>query len=91
MRYRRRTVQAHCKRCKADVEASYKRPKMRRLAKLYALIWIPIVPILPMMASDYVVSLPLLMVYMLGFGPVYALISENPECNECGAYVKNPS
>jgi len=57
------------------------------LAKFYGLMWLPIVPILPIMASDYIVSLPLLMVYMLGFGPVYALTSQRPECAECGAYV----
>lgn len=81
-------MRAHCGRCKGEVEGSYRNPRMRRVAKLYGLIWIPVIPILPMMASDYVVSLPLLMVYMLGFGPVYAIYSQRPECNVCGAYVK---
>ncbi len=52
------------------------------------LIPIPIIPILPMMASDYVVSLPLLMLYMLGIGPVLAIIRDPPTCWECGAIVK---
>jgi hypothetical protein len=80
-------MRARCGRCKAEVEGSYRHPKLRRVAKFYGLVWIPIVPILPIMASDYVVSLPILMVYMLGFGPVYAIISQRPECDDCGAYV----
>lgn len=55
------------------------------MVRLYKLIWIPIVPILPIMASDYVVSLPLLMLYMLGFGPVLGVLGDPPRCSDCGA------
>lgn len=81
-------MEAHCRRCDTLVEGAYPNPRARRWAKAYALLWIPIIPILPIMASDYVVSLPLLMGYMIGFGPIYRIIAEPPTCSICGAYVE---
>lgn len=64
---------------------------MRRVAWGYLAFIIPIIPILPIMAADYVVSLPLLMVYMLGMGPVFAIIREPATCVDCGAFLPRPS
>lgn len=83
-------MRTHCVRCEREVLAEYRNPRARKLAKGYLLVWIPIIPILPIMASDYVVSLPLLMLYMLGTGPVLALIQDPPTCTDCGANVKPP-
>ncbi len=81
-------MRAHCERCGIEVQGIYRYPSARRWARAYLLIPIPIIPILPIMASDYVVSLPLLMLYMLGIGPVLGIIRDPPTCWECGAFVR---
>lgn len=83
-------VNAHCERCDEVVEGVYRHPKLRLVAWGYLLIAIPIIPILPFMASDYVVSLPLLMFYMLGMGPVFAIIRDPAVCSDCGAFLPKP-
>jgi len=80
-------MQAHCERCDATVQGSYRHPKMRRIAWGYLAIVIPIVPILPMAASDFVVAIPTMMLYMLGLGPVFAIIREPAVCSECDAFL----
>ena len=80
-------MEAHCERCDETVEGIHRPPRLRVIARGYLLIAIPIVPIFPIMASDYVVSLPLLMFYMLGMGPVLAIIREPATCTECGAFL----
>jgi hypothetical protein len=46
-----------------------------------------LVPLFPFAASDYVVALPTLMLYMLGLGPVFAIIKDPPACSICDAIV----
>ena len=77
----------HCERCRTDVDAQYEHPRLRRLARYYLFIPIPFVPLFPIIGSDYVVMLPLMMAYMLGIGPVLTLVREKPICPVCGAHV----
>lgn len=79
---------AFCERCDHEVEGEYSNPVRRRWAKLYFLLPIPFLPILPIMASDYVVSLPGVMIYLLGVGPVVGILRDPPECVDCGAIVR---
>ncbi len=48
---------------------------------------IAMIPAFPFLAADYVVSLPIMMVYMLGIGPVLGIVREPPTCSTCGALV----
>jgi hypothetical protein len=57
------------------------------VAYAYLLLPLPFVPVLPIMAADYVVSLPLLMLYMLGLGRVFSIIRDPPTCVPCGAVI----
>ena len=81
-------MRAHCERCVAEVEASYRSPRARRFALGYALLIVPFLPVLPIIAADYVVMLPMLMLYMLGGGQVLAILRDPPLCDDCGAIVK---
>lgn len=83
-----RRMRAHCERCSTEVDASYRRPRARRLARGYPLLIVPFLPFVPIIASDYVVMIPMLMVYMLGLGPVLAILRDPPQCDDCGAIVK---
>lgn len=81
-------MHAHCERCRANVEASYRNPSGRKLARAYPLLILPFIPVLPIIAADFAVCLPLLMLYMLGAGPVIGILREPPLCNECGAMTR---
>lgn len=81
-------MRAHCERCATEVEASYPRPRARRLARGYPLLILPFLPFIPIIAADYVVMIPMLMVYMLGAGPVLAILRDPPLCDDCGAIVQ---
>lgn len=81
-------MRAHCERCVAEVDASYRRPKARRLAKGYPLLIVPFLPVIPIIAADFAVMLPMLMIYMLGAGPVLAILRDPPHCDDCGAITK---
>lgn len=81
-------MRAHCERCVAEVDASYRRPKARRIAKAYPLLIVPFLPVLPIIAADFAVMLPMLMIYMLGAGPVIGILRDPPVCDDCGAIVK---
>jgi hypothetical protein len=61
--------------------------------KGYMLIPIALIPVYPFAASDYVVSLPLMMFYMMGIGPALSIIRDPATCSECGALIprKAPS
>lgn len=76
---------AECERCGHEVEGVYRRPTARKWAKAYFLMPLPFLPILPIMASDYAVSLPGVMVYLLGIGPVLAILRDPLHCRDCGA------
>jgi hypothetical protein len=85
------TMRAHCHRCEHEVEGVYAHPRLRKLAYGYLLLIVPFIPVLPIIAADYVVMIPTLMFYMLGLGPVFAIIREPPTCAECGALLsKHP-
>jgi hypothetical protein len=81
-------MRGHCSRCGAHIEPYYQYPKMRFVARGYLLAPLPFIPVLPIMAADYVVCLPLLMVYLLGLGPAFAIIKDPPTCPDCGAMVE---
>ncbi len=40
-----------------------------------------------MLASDFMVCIPLMMVYMLGLGPVFRILRAQRTCLECGAHI----
>lgn len=81
-------MRAHCERCAAEVDASYRSPRARRIARGYPLLIVPFLPVIPIIAADYVVMIPMFMIYMLGLGPVLAILRDPPLCDDCGAYVK---
>lgn len=84
-------IVAHCERCDHQVEGEYRAPTRRKWAKIYFLLPLPFVPVFPIMAADYAVCLPLLMVYLLGVGPVLAILKDPPHCTECGAILRPSS
>lgn len=59
----------------------------RTLSRLYLFVWIPLVPLYPIIASEYTVCIPLLMVYLAGFGPVLSILNDPAACQECDADV----
>jgi hypothetical protein len=81
-------MRAHCERCVADVDASYRSPRARRFARWYPFLVVPFLPVLPIIAADFAVMIPMLMIYMLGLGPVMAILRDPPLCDDCGAYAK---
>jgi hypothetical protein len=81
----------HCARCLRDVQVEYENSAaMRRWWRLYFLIPLFLLPASPFLAGDFAISLPLMMAYMLGMGPVLAIVRERPTCAECGALILAP-
>ncbi len=80
-------MRRHCERCETEVEADYDDPRLRRWVKGYFLLGVPFIPALPIIGADYVVMLPLLMVYSVGCAQAYGVLREPPKCCECGAVV----
>lgn len=78
----------HCLRCAREVAVEYQNsPAKRRWWRLYFLVPIFLLPASPFLAADYVICLPLMMAYMVGFGPVLAIVREQPTCADCGALI----
>lgn len=77
-----------CTRCDDVVEVEYEEPKLRRWAKGYFLLGLPFIPAMPIIGSDFIVMLPLTMIYVIGFGPALGIIREPPNCCDCGAAVE---
>ena len=84
-------MRRYCGRCTAEVDASYDDPKLRKWAKGYFCLGIPFIPLLPIIGSDYIIMLPMLMIYVIGFGPAWGIIREPPKCDECGAALEDDS
>ncbi|HEY8375103.1 MAG TPA: hypothetical protein VIK91_01385 [Nannocystis sp.] len=81
----------YCLRCARDVAVEYQNSAARRRWwRAYFLIPLFLLPASPFLAADYVVCLPLMMAYMLGMGPVLAIVRERPTCAECGALILPP-
>lgn len=74
-----------CARCEREVDAEYDDPKLRRWVKGYFWLGAPFIPFAPIIGSDYVVMLPLTMLYLIGFGTALRVLQEPPKCCECGA------
>lgn len=83
----------HCTRCERDVTVEYSHsPAMRRWWKAYFIIPpMLLIPAAPFLAGDYVVSIPIMMVYMLGFGPALSIVRSPPLCADCGAFIPRPA
>ncbi len=75
-------------RCEEDVNPVYRQPRLRKWARYYFFLPIPFAPFIPIIGSDYMVMIPLSMLYMLGVGPALALVSDKPTCGSCGAFVQ---
>jgi hypothetical protein len=79
---------AYCLRCSRDVDTEHRYPRqLRRLLKGYFLIPLALIPAYPMLASDYFVAIPMMMLYMLGIGPALVITKDPPLCSQCGALV----
>lgn len=77
-----------CARCDRHVEVERKHSHAtRRRVRLYLFMPIILVPMFPFIAWDYVIALPIFMLYMLGIGPVLLIVREPGVCCECGALV----
>lgn len=78
----------YCTRCDRQVEVEHRVAySTRRWVKYYLYMPIVLVPAFPFLAFDYVVALPICMLYMLGIGPVLMLVRDPALCCECGALV----
>lgn len=77
-----------CGRCAEDVEGEFEHPKLRRWSRLYFLLPIPFIPLAPLIASDYIVMIPLSMLYMIGVGSALRFATEKPTCPSCGVFVE---
>lgn len=81
----------HCLRCAREVAVQYQHSAAkRRWWRLFFLVPIFLLPASPFLAGDFAVSLPLIMAYLLGFGPVLAIVRERPTCVDCGALILPP-
>jgi len=77
-----------CLRCDHEVAVEYQHSAaQRRWWRLYFLVPVFLLPASPMLASDFAVCIPLMMAYMVGVGPVLAIIREQPTCGDCGALI----
>jgi hypothetical protein len=81
------SMRRHCERCEVEVDAAYDEPQLRRWVKGYFLLGVPFIPLLGIIGADFAVMLPMLMVYVIGFGPALGVIREPPKCCACGAVV----
>jgi len=81
-------MRRHCQRCKTEVSASFEQPTLRRWVKGYFFLGVPFVPFLPMIGSEFIVMLPLTMLYLIGMEPALAIIRAPASCDECGADVE---
>ncbi len=70
------------------MKGQHEQPRLRRLARFYFILPIPFIPLLPIIASDFVVMIPLTMAYLLGAGAALNFITQKPTCPECGAFVE---
>lgn len=88
-----RTRRERCLRCEHEVAVVHEySDTTRRWLKLY--LYVPaalLLPMLPFLAGDFAVSLPLMMAYMLGLGPALSIIRAPPLCGECGALMPRPT
>ena len=82
-----RSRHGHCGRCKHDVSIVYRYPRARHAAKAYLAVPLLLLPALPIMMADYVFSLPMLMIYCMGVGPVLGIVTDRPTCSDCGAFI----
>jgi hypothetical protein len=74
------------------VDVTYEHsPRLRRWIKAYFYIPLMLLPMLPFLAGDFAVSLPLMMAYMLGIGPALGIMRDPPTCNDCGALIPAPA
>lgn len=79
---------AYCLRCGHDVDTEHRYPRqLRKYLKAYFLMPLLLVPFYPMLASDYVLAIPMMMLYMLGIGPALVITKDPALCSECGALV----
>lgn len=61
--------------------------RLRKWLKAYFIIPMMLLPMLPFLAGDFAVSLPLMMAYMLGVGPALSIVRDPPLCATCGALI----
>jgi hypothetical protein len=75
-------------RCDRAVEVEYRYARAtRKWVRLYLLMPLVLLPFFPILAADYILALPMCMLYMLGIGPVLVIARDPALCCECGALV----
>lgn len=80
----------YCARCNHQVEVEHRYShSVRRKLKLYLYLPVLFVPFFPFLASDYIVALPTMMLYMIGIGPVLTIVRDPGVCGDCGALVEH--
>lgn len=78
----------HCLRCDCTVAIEHQHsPRLRRALKAYFYLPIALVPLFPFLAWDYVVSLPVMLLYVMGMGPALSIVRDPATCSECGAFM----
>ncbi len=78
----------HCTRCERAVDVEYHHSaRARRWWRTYFAVPVLLIPATPFLAGDYVISLPLMMAYMMGIGPVLDIVRDRPLCATCGALI----
>lgn len=78
----------YCLRCERDVAVEYENSAAkRRWWRIYFLVPVALLPVSPILASDFAVCLPLVMAYLVGLGQVLAIVREVPTCADCGALI----
>ena len=87
-----KSTRRRCVRCERDVDVEYEHSaRLRRWLKAYFIIPMMLLPMLPFLAGDFAVSLPLMMAYMLGVGPALSIVRDPPLCADCGALIPAPA
>jgi len=75
-------------RCDEQVSARYPNPKLRRWVRGYFFLGVPFIPFLPIIGADFIVMLPLTMLYLIGLGPALSIVRTAASCDQCGADVE---
>lgn len=82
----------YCTRCDRAVEVEHRYShRTRKWVRLYLAMPLVLLPFFPILAADYVLALPMCMLYMLGIGPVLVIVRDPALCCECGALVGKDS
>ncbi|MBK8261162.1 MAG: hypothetical protein IPK80_07450 [Nannocystis sp.] len=72
-----------CRRCEREVTATYPQPVLRKVARIYFFVGLPFIPLLPFIGAEFMVLIPLTMLYLSGIGAALRVRGEAARCDEC--------